>query len=168
MTIFVHDDQMYAPDEWHPRYTHVLSERYRLRTRLVNLHLVPASAFAAEVTSRDGLLARWGHVPTDLACVERIADQVTTLFGGRIFPAPQSYLYYDNKARQASLFLNRGYPTPATAVVSSIEELEAFVAREALSLPIVVKASHGAGSSAVRLLDRVSDSLCRAAVLSRQ
>jgi hypothetical protein len=152
MTIFVHDDSLYAPWEWHPRFTYLVSERYGLKSRLVNFLQTPLSELAADVGHGDAVLGHWGHHPTDLARIQPAADRLATLFGGRVFPAPHTYLYYDDKARQASLFLNRGYPTPATAVVGSPAELESFVARESLSFPLVMKQAHGAGSSAVGLL----------------
>lgn len=155
MTIFVHQDQLYG-DKWHSRYAQVLSERYGVDTRVVDFLSVPLADIAPEVSRNDGLIGRWGHLKPDIEGFGRIYDRAATLFGGRIFPAPHTYLYYDNKFRQASFFLNRGYPTPATAVVESVVELEAFLAREALSLPVVVKDARGAQSSGVRLLLDVS------------
>jgi RimK-like ATP-grasp domain len=156
MRIFVHEDTRYG-DRWHHRYIEVLSERYGIETVLVDFLRVPLAEIAPRVQRRDGLIARWGHLSDDLDGIRPIFNNLTSLFGGRIFPSPTSYLYYDDKARQASLFLNRGYPIPPTAVVSSPEELTAFLERESLSLPIVVKDAHGACSTNVRLLPQLAD-----------
>jgi hypothetical protein len=156
MRIFVHHDQLYG-DKWHERFVHVLSACYGIETELVDFLTVPVHDIAQRISRDDGFVGRFGHLTKDLAGFRSIADAVATMFGGRVFPAPHTYLYYDNKARQASLFANRGYPTPATAVVGSTEELEAFLRREGLALPIVVKAFHGAQSTNVRMLLDLSD-----------
>ncbi|BCS31615.1 hypothetical protein TBR22_A08170 [Luteitalea sp. TBR-22] len=156
MTIFVHDDSLYAPDQWHPRFTAQLTAHGR-SSRLVDLHVIGADGLAGLVAAGDGLIARFGHHNADLAATRAMFDRLATMVGGRIFPAPQSYLYYDDKARQASLLLHRGYPTPATAVVSGPDDLDAFVRREGLQWPVVVKQSHGAGSSGVRLAHGPAD-----------
>jgi hypothetical protein len=151
MKIFVHHDQLYG-DKWHERYVEILSTRYGVETELVDFLTVPMEDIVRRVSREDGLVGRFGHVTRDVETLRSNIDALATIFNGRMFPAPHTYLYYDNKARQASLFANRGYPTPATAVVRSVAELEAFLDREGLTLPIIVKAFHGAQSKNVHML----------------
>ena len=156
MKIFIHQDSLYG-DKWHERYHHLLSQRYGLKTVVVDFLKVPLDEICGLVARGDGLIGRWGHADGDFGTFSTLVDAVWTLFGGRVFPAPHTYLYYNDKARQASLFANRGYPTPATAFVHSISELEAFINREQLDLPIVIKDKRGTQSRNVRLLLRMAD-----------
>jgi len=64
--------------------------------------------------------------------------------GGKLFPPPASYEYYQNKVGLAKLFQESSVKTPPTWVIANMAEAEA--ARDSISFPAVIKDPYGFSS----------------------
>jgi len=155
--INVHTDLLYQPDQWCHRFEYLLKDVHRLPYRDINLLAPDVLARLAEIGTSDAIIGRFGHLPEDLSIIRPMYSQLVQLVKGRIFPCPASYNLYDDKRKQAELFLQRGYNTPITAWVENVEDLICFLKGTCLYFPLVVKSSAGAGSSGVYLAHSMSD-----------
>jgi glycosyltransferase involved in cell wall biosynthesis len=153
--ILLHEDNLYQPDQWWRRFDYLLREVYRIPCQHVDLLAPGVLAQLSEVRAGDGLIGRFGHLPQDLALIRPIYPQLDRLFGGRLFPREISYRFYDDKRAQMELFRRKGYAMPLSAWVASEDELRRFMRGACLDFPLVMKASGGAGSSTVSLVERL-------------
>jgi glycosyltransferase involved in cell wall biosynthesis len=153
--IFLHEDNLYSPDQWWWRFEYLLRDVYRIPYQRVDLLASDVLSRLGEVRKGDGLIGRFGHLPADLKLIRPIYSQLDRLFQGRIFPREITYRYYDDKKMQMELFCRRGYATPLSAWVESENDLHRFLRGACLDFPLVVKASGGAGSSTVSLAHEI-------------
>jgi len=152
--IYLHTDARYRPDQWYRRFEYLLQQR-QLAYRKVNL--LRKDYRKLKINVGDALIGRFGHAKWDLARMKPIYDELAAEFAGRVFPAANTYSYYDDKRAQLELFEAHGYPAPRAATVTTPEDVERFLEQTGLCFPLVTKKFGGAGSTNVRLANGCDD-----------
>jgi hypothetical protein len=149
--IYLHTDKLSRPDRWYERFAAILA-RKEIDFRKVNL--LKRNPLGLPVREGDGLIGRYLHNAADLARMKPIYPELAARFRGRVFPRAHTYHYFDDKRLEAELLQAANYPTPRSAYVRSLAELEQAMSTHEITFPLVTKAIGGAGSAHVALARR--------------
>ncbi len=154
--IYLHMDKRYKTDQWYRRFQYLLDQMGAARK---NINLLRTDFRRLAVEPHDALIGRFAHNRRDLHRIRPIFRELAENFSGRIFPSEITYRYYDNKQLQLEFLTEHAFPTPRGAYVASRSDVEAFLNRTGLKLPLVSKRLFGASSSQVILANRLDEVL---------
>jgi hypothetical protein len=154
--IYLHMDKRYKTDQWYRRFQYQLEQMGAARK---NVNLLRTDFQRLAVEPHDALIGRFAHNRRDLRRIRPIFGKLATTFSGRIFPSEITYRYYDDKRLQLEFLTKHAFPTPRGAYVESPSDVEVFLNRTGLQLPLVSKRLFGASSSQVVLANRLDEVL---------
>lgn len=142
---------------WHDRFAAALSARkaagFPLCFDIVDMD---CDAWVDGVRGRDLVLWKPSFLgPRSASHFKEKIYFMEEYLGLLVVPSFHTIWHFESKVAQAYLFRERSVPTPRTVV--SFSQSDALRQLDAANLPLVFKASHGASSSNVRMVNSASD-----------
>ena len=142
---------------WHEVFSEALLARqsagYRLRFDVVD---IGSDSWVDHVRDRDLVIWKPAYMgPRSASHFKEKIYFMEQYLGLLVVPSFRTIWHFESKVAQAYLLRERSVPTPRTVV--SFTPSDALRQLDAASLPLVFKASHGASSSNVRMVNSASD-----------
>lgn len=153
--IAIHPDGLKKNSDYSAPYWIEYLQNKGCNIKIINAY---SSDIIKQIKDCHGFMWRWFHGGHDARVAQHIIPVIDKYLGIPCFPDVATCWYYDNKISQKYIFEACDIPHPSTWYFINKADAIKWVKEEA-SFPLIMKLSHGAGSTGVKLLKNKSDAM---------